>query len=214
VLLAIALAVGGIMLLQLAKAESANARGALLGNLLMFGAVVCEAIYVIIAKRLSATRTPLRVSALINLWGLALIAPFGLWSLASFDLGTLNAGHWSLLVFYSLAASLFAVWMWVTGLKHFPASQAGVFTVALPMRHRGRRAAARRTVHRAARGRAGVRFGRRAADRNRAPQTERTDVPQAGGRIVRTPCQARRSSTHSRRPAAAGAAGAALIFET
>jgi len=133
VLLAIALAVGGIMLLQLAKAESANARGALLGNLLMFGAVVCEAIYVIIAKRLSATRTPLRVSALINLWGLALIAPFGLWSLASFDLGTLNAGHWSLLVFYSLAASLFAVWMWVTGLKHIPASQAGVFTVALPI---------------------------------------------------------------------------------
>jgi len=133
VLLAIALAVGGIMLLQLAKAESANARGALLGNLLMFGAVVCEAIYVIIAKRLSATRTPLRVSALINLWGLALIAPFGLWSLASFDLGTLNAGHWSLLVFYSLAASLFAVWMWVTGLKHVPASQAGVFTVALPI---------------------------------------------------------------------------------
>lgn len=133
VLLAIALAVGGIMLLQLAKAESASARGALLGNLLMFGAVVCEAIYVIIAKRLSATRTPLRVSALINLWGLALIAPFGLWSLASFDLGTLNAGHWSLLVFYSLAASLFAVWMWVTGLKHIPASQAGVFTVALPI---------------------------------------------------------------------------------
>jgi drug/metabolite transporter (DMT)-like permease len=134
VLLAIALAVGGIVLLQLAKAtESANARSALLGNLLMFGAVVCEAIYVIIAKRLSATRTPLRVSALINLWGLALITPLGLWSLASFDLGSLNAGHWSLLVFYSLAASLFAVWMWVTGLKHIPASQAGVFTVALPI---------------------------------------------------------------------------------
>jgi drug/metabolite transporter (DMT)-like permease len=134
VLLAIALAVGGIMLLQLAKAtESADARSALIGNLLMFGAVVCEAIYVIIAKRLSATRAPLRVSALINLWGLALIAPLGLWSLTSFDLGTLNAGHWSLLVFYSLAASLFAVWMWVTGLKHIPASQAGVFTVALPI---------------------------------------------------------------------------------
>jgi drug/metabolite transporter (DMT)-like permease len=134
VLLAIALAVGGIMLLQLAKAtESANAKYALIGNLLMFGAVVCEAIYVIIVKRLSATRTPLRVSALINLWGLALIAPLGLWSLASFDLATLNVGHWSLLIFYSLAASLFAVWMWVTGLKHIPASQAGVFTVALPI---------------------------------------------------------------------------------
>jgi drug/metabolite transporter (DMT)-like permease len=134
VMLAIALAVGGIVLLQFAKsAEDADARSALLGNLLMMGAVVCEATYVIIAKRLAATRTPLRISALINLWGLALITPFGLWSLASFNLGSLGAGLWGLLVFYSLAASLFAVWMWVAGLKHIPANQAGVFTVALPI---------------------------------------------------------------------------------
>ncbi len=73
---------GGIVLLQFAKAtDPADARQALLGNLLMFGAVVCEASYVILGKRLAATRTPLRVSALINLWGLALTAPFGLWQL-------------------------------------------------------------------------------------------------------------------------------------
>ncbi len=105
----------------------------LLGNLLLFGAVVCEAIYVIISKRLSATRSPLRVSALINLLGLLLIAPLGLWQLASFDVGSLTAGLWLLLIFYSLAASLFAVWMWVAGLKNVAASHAGVFTVALPI---------------------------------------------------------------------------------
>ena len=134
VMLAVALAVGGIALLQLARPAEESTRGTtLLGNLLMFGAVVCEATYVIVAKRLSATRTPLRVSALINLWGLALITPFGLWQLARFDLGALGASTWSLLVFYSLAASLFAVWMWVAGLRHVPANQAGVFTVALPL---------------------------------------------------------------------------------
>ena len=94
--LAIAFAVVGIVLLQVAKtAETAAApdvtRAALLGNLLMFGAVVCEAIYVILAKRLSATRAPLRVSARINLWGLALIAPLGIWQLAAFDSSTLTA---------------------------------------------------------------------------------------------------------------------------
>jgi drug/metabolite transporter (DMT)-like permease len=99
----------------------------------MFGAVVCEATYVIVAKRLSATRTPLRVSALVNVWGLALITPFGLWQLADFDFGTVSTGIWALLVFYSLAASLFAVWMWVAGLRQIPANQAGVFTVALPL---------------------------------------------------------------------------------
>ena len=135
--LAIGFAVIGIVLLQLARTPQSDAASpalhALLGNLLMFGAVVCEAIYVIIAKRLSATRSPMRVSALSNLWGLALIAPFGLWQLSSFELGTLSANLWLLLIFYSLAASLFAVWMWVAGLKYVAASQAGVFTVALPI---------------------------------------------------------------------------------
>ena len=135
--IAIALAIAGIALLQVAKttepAPVAGAAYALLGNLLLFGAVICEAIYVIISKRLSATRSPLRVSALINLLGLLLIAPLGVWQLAAFDAGSLTANLWLLLIFYSLAASLFAVWMWVAGLKHVPASHAGVFTVALPI---------------------------------------------------------------------------------
>lgn len=132
-LLAIAFAVGGIVLLQFAKDPDTETRSALLGNLLMFGAVLCEASYVILGKRLVATRTPLRVSALINLWGLALIAPFGLWQLTRVDLGAVEPGIWILLVFYALAAGLFSVWMWVTGLKSLAANQAGVFTVALPI---------------------------------------------------------------------------------
>jgi drug/metabolite transporter (DMT)-like permease len=133
-LTAIALAVGGIVLLNFARGDGgAPARQALLGNVLMFGAVLCEASYVILGKRLAATRAPLRVSALINLWGLALTAPLGLWQLARTDLGPMTAGLWALLVFYALAAGLFSVWMWVSGLKQVPANQAGVFTVALPI---------------------------------------------------------------------------------
>lgn len=133
-LAAIALAVVGIVLLQFARPAGESARTtALLGNLLLFGAVLCEAAYVLIGKRLARVRSPLRVSALINLWGLALMAPLGLWQLARFDLATLTPGLWLLLVFYSLAASLFAVWLWMTGLRQVPANHAGVFTVALPI---------------------------------------------------------------------------------
>jgi drug/metabolite transporter (DMT)-like permease len=133
VVTAIVLAVGGIALLQLAKADAGTAPSTLAGNLLILGAVFCEAIYVIVGKRLAATRTALRVSALINLWGLALITPFGLWQLRSVELGALPGPTWALLVFYSIAASLVAVWLWMTGLRHIPANQAGVFTVALPV---------------------------------------------------------------------------------
>jgi len=95
--------------------------------------VLCEASYVIIGKRLARVRSPLRVSALINLWGLALMTPLGLWQLARFDLAQLSAGLWLLLVFYALAASLAAVWLWMSGLRQVPANHAGVFTVALPI---------------------------------------------------------------------------------
>jgi drug/metabolite transporter (DMT)-like permease len=133
-LAAIGLSIGGIALLQFARSDGASPLGATLaGNALVFGAVVCEASYVIIGKRLAATRSPLRVSALINLWGLALIAPLGLWQWPQFDPTSLSPPLWTLLVFYSLAASLFAVWLWMTGLRHVPAHHAGVFTVALPI---------------------------------------------------------------------------------
>jgi drug/metabolite transporter (DMT)-like permease len=44
-----------------------------------------------------------------------------------------HAGAWLLLVFYALAASVWTVWLWMTGLKTVPAAHAGVFTVMLPI---------------------------------------------------------------------------------
>ncbi len=105
----------------------------LIGNALVFAAVVCEASYVVIGKRLAGRMSPRRISALINLWGLALMTPLGLWTAWSFDFSTLHLGLWGLLVFYGLAASVWTVWLWMAGLKKVPASQAGVFTVMLPL---------------------------------------------------------------------------------
>ncbi len=136
VLGAVALAVVGIALLQLARGDGSDGRSiSLLGNALMLAAVLCEASYVIFARRLANRRAPLRVSALINLWGLALITPFGLWQAwqTGFSPAQIGAGAWALLVFYALAASLVAVWLWMAGMQHVRANEAGVFTVALPI---------------------------------------------------------------------------------
>jgi drug/metabolite transporter (DMT)-like permease len=132
VALGIACAVGGIALVSVVKHEGA-ANGSLLGNLLLVGAVFCEASYVVIGKRLTGNLSAKRISALVNLWGLALVTPFGLWQALSFDFGTVGTSSWVLLLFYSLAASMFTVWLWMTGLRHVPASSAGVFTVMLPV---------------------------------------------------------------------------------
>jgi len=133
VMAGIACAVGGIALVSLTRQDAAAAAGSLAGNLLLLGAVFCEASYVVIGKKLTAQVSPRRISALVNLWGLALVAPFALWQAKSFDFAAVSAPTWLLLLFYSLAASMVTVWLWMTGLRHVPASSAGVFTVMLPL---------------------------------------------------------------------------------
>ena len=74
----IVFAVAGIALVSASRHDAADA-GSLLGNALLFGAVVCEASYVVIGKKLTGSVSPRRISALVNLWGLALVTPLGLW---------------------------------------------------------------------------------------------------------------------------------------
>lgn len=139
---AIACAAIGIALFSMQKPEGAAPSAEALfagvplplwGNLLVFAAVVCEASYVVIGKLLTEGLGPKRISAIINLWGFALVTPMGIWAAWRFDFAAVPPSIWALLVFYGLAASMWTVWLWMTGLKTVPASRAGVFTVMLPL---------------------------------------------------------------------------------
>ncbi len=141
---AVACAVVGIGLVSLSKSElPAHAvtgleadfasKNTWLGNLLLLGAVLCEAAYAVVGKKLTGVLSPKRITALINLWGFALVTPLGFWMAWSFDFGRVAPSSWLLLLFYSLAASVWTVWLWMTGLKTIPANQAGVFSVMLPV---------------------------------------------------------------------------------
>jgi drug/metabolite transporter (DMT)-like permease len=144
---AIALAALGIGVMALARAPQAvaapNALGASTtaatvaapwwGYALLLAAVLCEACYVVIGKRLTASVSTKRIGALLNLWGLALVTPLGLWQAWSFDFASVATNTWLLLVFYALAASMVSVWLWLQGLRSVPAAQAGVFAVFLPI---------------------------------------------------------------------------------
>ncbi|MBH9552890.1 DMT family transporter [Inhella gelatinilytica] len=124
----------GIALLALARPSSgADSAGSIWGHLLLLGAVFCEAAYVVSGKRLGDKLSPRRITALINLWGLLLMAPLALWQAQSFEWRQVAVQDWGLLTFYALAASMFSVWLWMRGLEGYPASRAGVFTVLIPV---------------------------------------------------------------------------------
>jgi drug/metabolite transporter (DMT)-like permease len=132
----IACAAAGIALVSLSRDGAAPDLAAptpWLGNLLLFAAVCCEALYVVIGKQLTGRVSARRISALANLWGLLLITPLGAWQAWRFDFSAVPGGTWALLLFYALAASMVSVWLWMRGLEHVPASSAGVYTVLLPI---------------------------------------------------------------------------------
>ena len=133
--MAIVCAVAGVALLANSKpaTQVVNQPLELWGNLLMVGAVICEASYTIIGKKLAGQLSPKRIAALINLWGFVLMTPVGVWYALAFNFENVSPSIGLLLLLYSLAASVWAVWLWMRGTQSVPASQAGIFTVMLPV---------------------------------------------------------------------------------
>lgn len=137
-LVSVALAIAGVALLNLSRGDAhgagaSEAGNGWLGNALVLGAVVCEAIYVIVSKRLAAELSAIDICAYTHLIGGVLMLPLGVVGLMAVDYAALTPGHWALIVWYGLAASVFSFFLWMRGIRHVSAQLAGVFTAMVPV---------------------------------------------------------------------------------
>jgi drug/metabolite transporter (DMT)-like permease len=135
----IALSVVGVMVVNLVGAASGVAGAAeaassrLLGNLLILGSVVCDAMFSIFGKVAAARVSPLAIATLVNLLGLLLFAPFALWELGRFDVLAVPLAGWAAVVYFGVAGSAIVFVLWMRGVARVPASTAGVFTAVMPI---------------------------------------------------------------------------------
>lgn len=127
---AVALAAFGMAAITLARL-TAEGHGSLLGNLLVFGGVCGEAMYVLLAKRI-AGRVPV-VTASLWMQGFSVIflLPFCLPVLGSVA-ALADPAVVGLLVFHSLTTSVLCLLLWYAGMRRAPAGIAGIFTAFLP----------------------------------------------------------------------------------
>ena len=128
---AIALAVAGLVLVH--TTGTATGTSTLLGNLLVGGAVLCEASFVLLGKRLAPPYRPLRLALGANLVGLAVSLPLALMELPAFDPASVRPQMWVLGIWYSLAASVICLWLWYRGLPYVETWLAGLATAAIPV---------------------------------------------------------------------------------
>jgi drug/metabolite transporter (DMT)-like permease len=129
--LAVGLAVGGLALVHASGA--APGASSVVGNALVAGAVLCEASFVLLGKRLAPPFRPLRLSLGANLVGLVLSLPLALMELPGFDPASVSPQMWALGLWYSLAASVICLWLWYRGLPYVETWLAGLATAAIPL---------------------------------------------------------------------------------
>jgi len=127
---AVALAAFGMAAITLAR-TAGGAGGSPLGNLLVFGGVLGEASYVLLARRIAGRVPVITASLWMQAFSALVLAPFALP-----DIGAVTVlaapSIAALLVFHSLTASVLCLLLWYAGLKRVPAGMAGIFTAFLP----------------------------------------------------------------------------------
>ncbi|SAK48541.1 multidrug DMT transporter permease [Caballeronia hypogeia] len=132
-LASIGLAIAGVLVINVAQSGGEGGMGSLTGNLMVLGAVCCESLYVILSRRLTRTLSAIDICAYTHGIGFLLMLPLGAGSLTGFDWASVDAGTWTLLVWYGLSASIFSFWLWMKGIRHVDGSLAGVFCAVLPV---------------------------------------------------------------------------------
>ena len=128
---AVALAVAGLVLVQATGA--ATGASMLVGNLLVGGAVLCEASFVLLGKRLAPPYRPLRLALGANLVGLALSIPLAFGEVHAFEWRSVSPLLWLLATWHALTASVLCLWLWYRGLPYVETWLAGLATAAIPL---------------------------------------------------------------------------------
>ena len=130
--LAACLAAGGMAALTLARLGGGGGGvGNLLGNALVFGGVLGEAAYVLLAKRIVGRVPVVTASLWMQAFSAAMLLPLALLGFGALP-ALADPALAGLLVFHSLTASVLCLLLWYAGLRRVPAGVAGVFTALLP----------------------------------------------------------------------------------
>jgi drug/metabolite transporter (DMT)-like permease len=132
--LAVVLAVGGVVVTNLG-AEVAEGSGGrvVLGSALVFGAVLCEASYTLMGKRLSADLSPLAMVTAASVLAVGLFAPLAVRDAVGFDWSRPTGGQWLAAAWWGAGTMALGSWLWFWGMSRVPAGTAAPFMGVMPV---------------------------------------------------------------------------------
>jgi drug/metabolite transporter (DMT)-like permease len=131
---AVVLGVGGVVLVNLGADTAEGAGDAIvIGSILVFGAVLCEATYSLMGKRLTADLDALTIVTAAATLALVLFAPLAVWDAVRFDWSAPTAGQWIGVVWWGAGTMALGSWMWFRGMSQVQAGTAAPFMAVMPV---------------------------------------------------------------------------------
>jgi drug/metabolite transporter (DMT)-like permease len=133
-ILTVAMAASGVALILARETPAvAGQASTLLGDLLVGAAVLGEAAFVVLSRRLSGVLSPVRLAFAGSLAACALSVPPALGSGELARLGGVSLEIWGLAGWYTLSASVLCLLLWYRGVAHVETWMAGICTACLPL---------------------------------------------------------------------------------
>lgn len=131
----IGLAVVGVLAIEVLGGGASADRGSnpLLGNLLVLGATVGEALFTILGRAVSDGVSPLAITTVVSVLGCVMFLPFAAYDLASLDPASVRPTTLAAIGYYGLVVTVLAFVLWFRGVSEVPARTAGAFTGVLPV---------------------------------------------------------------------------------
>jgi drug/metabolite transporter (DMT)-like permease len=130
-LIAIALAVAGVLILNL---MSQGESGGLIiaGSLLVLAAVCCEAVYTLAGRTTTQTVSPVLVALLSAAMAIPFFLPFAIWQGLGWDWSQASPRSWTALAWYGAGTLALGSWLWYLGVSKAKGATAAGFMAVMP----------------------------------------------------------------------------------
>jgi drug/metabolite transporter (DMT)-like permease len=131
---AIALAVFGVLILNVGGEQSDSSGGnQLIGTLLIFAAVCSEASYTLLGKKASEHVDPVVIAGLASAIAVVLFLPFALYQFPGVDIAMIRWTDWLALAWWGAGTLALGSVLWYRGIKKVSGSTAAGFMGVMPV---------------------------------------------------------------------------------
>lgn len=132
--ISIALAVAGVVIVNVFDGTGSSGGDRLVvGSLLVFAAVCCEATYTLVGMQLSADLDPMSLTLIAAIVAVVGFAPLAIWDLVGFDWAAPSTSEWTGVLWWGAGTMALGSVLWFMGNRDVSGTIASVFMGVMPV---------------------------------------------------------------------------------